>query len=231
MDYLTDEMTKQFSIRKLVELENFLDPKLANVIADDMIAIHNAGEDFVTSFPRPKEQHFSGTPNTKEFEELNKKAFEMAIQAHKSKPFSRFYYRQKTENNENILKLKKIFNSSNIVDLFSKICGFEIELLYAEPFVYRKNSFLGIHVDSIKQDRVVATILHLSRDWEEDDGGLYLYTDENGQLQKYVPKFNSIIISDVRNEEFPHAVTKVKTDKHRLTIVAWWILKSKTGDL
>jgi len=225
-DYNISEYNESFKKHKVVEIENFFDNTFANKLSKEMIDQHENGLDFATSFPFTKRQTHNGIPNLPENQEYIKEAHEFALKHYNDNEYSRFYYRISTTGpncTECLGSIKEMFKTSYFINKMKKITGLnELFLLYVEPFVYTKDCFLSIHTDSLKQNRVVAAVVHLSKDWEKEDGGVYIYSSESDKVNQYIPKFNNVLITDIRNEQLPHAVTIVKSSKPRLTIAAWF---------
>jgi Rps23 Pro-64 3,4-dihydroxylase Tpa1-like proline 4-hydroxylase len=224
-----DKLENDFKKNKIALISDFFSIEFAEKLRNDLVEQHLQGFDYATSYPRSPRQPHMGIINTPENQQIISDEYKIALEnfeKHDTNWYLRFFYRISTtgvNSTPTIRKIRDNLENPLFVNIIKKITGIpELYFLYAEPFVYTKGCFLGIHTDSPKQNRAVAIVIHLSENWSQDDGGVYFYTTSENQVGFFVPKFNTAVITDIRNEQLPHGVSMVKTDKIRLSITAWF---------
>jgi len=86
--------------------------------------------------------------------------------------------------------------------------------------MYSSGCFLGQHSDGVGS-RKIAFILNLSRNWPPDYGGCLTFLD-GGKWTVIEPKFNSLVLMDVR-EGGSHYVSQVASwvKNKRIAITGW----------
>jgi len=87
--------------------------------------------------------------------------------------------------------------------------------------IYDKGAFYEKHLDSFvgAKNRVVTTLLYLNEEWSEADGGeLILYDNNSKELEKILPKENTLLV--FLSDKFPHEV--LVTNKNRYSIAGWF---------
>ncbi|KAK7869148.1 hypothetical protein R5R35_006609 [Gryllus longicercus] len=91
---------------------------------------------------------------------------------------------------------------------------------------YSNSDYLLCHDDKC-EDRRIAFILYLNKEWKEDEGGaLQLFsTDDSGQpvevVRSIIPEFNKFVFFEVTDKSF-HQVAEVLTDNFRMTVNGWF---------
>ncbi len=86
---------------------------------------------------------------------------------------------------------------------------------------YEIGDFYEKHLDAFKskKNRIVTTVYYLNDDWNKADGGaLIVYDKEGKELQKILPKANTLVV--FLSEDFPHEVLSAK--KIRYSIAGWF---------
>ncbi len=87
--------------------------------------------------------------------------------------------------------------------------------------IYEKGAFYEKHLDAFKgsSNRKVTTLLYLNEEWNESDAGeLILYDENNREIQRVLPKGNTMLV--FLSDKFPHEV--LKTEKKRHSIAGWF---------
>lgn len=87
--------------------------------------------------------------------------------------------------------------------------------------IYEKAAFYEKHLDAFKgsSNRKVTTLLYLNEEWSEEDGGeLILYDEEDREIQRVLPKGNTMLV--FLSDKFPHEVLKTKKKRH--SIAGWF---------
>ncbi|XP_011877201.1 PREDICTED: prolyl 3-hydroxylase OGFOD1 [Vollenhovia emeryi] len=91
---------------------------------------------------------------------------------------------------------------------------------------YRDTDRLLCHDDNM-DDRRIAYILYLTKDWSQEDGGaLDIFdTDEEGWpreiVRSLIPEYNSFVFFEVEDNSY-HQVAEVLTDKCRWSLNGWF---------
>lgn len=93
----------------------------------------------------------------------------------------------------------------------------------AEFTLYIPGSRTPLHQDGCQSGRMCVILTYLSKDWKEDDGGLFKFTDIHGNIQEIKPEYGKSLILDFtdkfnneRNNLF-HEVTLVENNFWRYT--------------
>ena len=94
---------------------------------------------------------------------------------------------------------------------------------------FQPGHYLRPHNDNI-QDRRLAYIFYMSRDWQDEFGGELVVEGNDDELQKFRPLFNSLIIFDVKTHKrhYTAPITEAAKDYHRYTIGGWTTHKDTT---
>ena len=100
----------------------------------------------------------------------------------------------------------------------------ELNRLYAQATMYRAGSFLRVHDDQVPtEDRRVAYVINLTRDWRPDWGGLLHFCDDKLEVvDTFVPHYNSMSIFLVPQNHFVSQVAPFATGQ-RCAITGWLI--------
>lgn len=96
--------------------------------------------------------------------------------------------------------------------------------LYAQATLYAPGSFLRVHDDQVEaEDRRIAYVLNLTRDWHADWGGLLHFCDEQKEVvDTFVPHFNSLSLFTVPQNHFVSYVAPFAKGE-RQAITGWLI--------
>ncbi len=87
--------------------------------------------------------------------------------------------------------------------------------------IYEEDSFYEKHLDAFRgsANRVVTTLLYLNEEWDRtDEGELVLYDKNDTQLERLMPKGNTLLI--FLSDKFPHEVLRTKKKRH--SIAGWF---------
>ena len=100
----------------------------------------------------------------------------------------------------------------------------ELNRVYAQATMYRAGSFLRAHDDHVEaEDRRVAYVINLTRDWRPDWGGLLHFCDDKMEVvETFTPHYNSISLFLVPQNHFVSQVTPFATGE-RCAITGWLI--------
>ncbi|PCK32087.1 2OG-Fe(II) oxygenase [Pseudoalteromonas piscicida] len=114
-------------------------------------------------------------------------------------------------------------NSDAVQSCFSHISGQQIIHTSAQATRFIGGQYLTRHNDVVEAEgRVYAYVLSLSKNWHPDWGGLLQFFERDGTpTQSYAPKFNSLVVFDVRKI---HSVTYVTpfAKAPRLSVTGWF---------
>ena len=96
--------------------------------------------------------------------------------------------------------------------------------LYAQATYYAPGSFLRVHDDRVDaEDRRIAYVINLARDWRADWGGLLHFCDERMDVvDTFVPHFNSLSLFMVPQNHFVSYVAPFAQGE-RQAITGWLI--------
>ncbi|WP_457750086.1 2OG-Fe(II) oxygenase [Sulfurimonas sp.] len=92
--------------------------------------------------------------------------------------------------------------------------------------LYEAGDFYEKHLDAFKnsKNRVVTTVYYLNEDWNSSNGGeLVMYDINDVQIQKVVPKMNTLVV--FMSELFPHEVLRSHTKRN--SIAGWFRVDEK----
>jgi SM-20-related protein len=99
-----------------------------------------------------------------------------------------------------------------------------IKSLFAQATMYAPGSFLLIHNDEVEmENRRVAYVLNLTRQWRADWGGLLNFVDEDGDVtDTFFPHFNSMAVFKVPQSHFVSYVAPYAMGE-RCAVTGWLI--------
>jgi SM-20-related protein len=100
----------------------------------------------------------------------------------------------------------------------------EIDRVYAQATMYSRGNFLLIHDDHVEiEDRRVAYVVNLTRQWKPHWGGLLHFLDANGDVaDTFVPHFNSMSLFLVPQTHFVSYVAPY-AQAERCAVTGWLI--------
>lgn len=132
-------------------------------------------------------------------------------------------YQQKRDPGLLLHRVLEVFNSPGYLDAMRALTGDPgIRRVNAQATRYRPGHFLNFHTDADSHEgRRFAYVLNLSRDWQEDWGGLLQFVDDDGRVtDHFLPRWNSLSLFQV---PAGHAVSMVAPDAggDRLAITGW----------
>ena len=90
---------------------------------------------------------------------------------------------------------------------------------------YDPNHFLTVHTDTSGNDpqgRIAAHVISLTKDWDKNWGGRFIFCDEQGKTQEQrVPSFNTLSLFRVPRN---HRVSKIKeyAKGYRYSLFGWY---------
>jgi len=87
---------------------------------------------------------------------------------------------------------------------------------------YAEDCFLSKHTDEVNGK--LAFVLHLSKNWNPDWGGLYLNLKDESDIRVINPSFNKLVIFEVTEGISHHSVTQVVGNSlnERISISGWY---------
>ncbi len=100
----------------------------------------------------------------------------------------------------------------------------EVNRIYAQATMYAPGSFLLAHDDHVDaEDRRVAYVINLTRQWRPDWGGLLMFGAPDGSVQdSYFPHFNSLSLFAIPQTHFVSYVPPFAQGQ-RQAITGWMI--------
>lgn len=133
------------------------------------------------------------------------------------------------------LKLLYEFLKEDVMKWVSELTGSELTHISATCSLYSDTDYLLVH-DDLREDRVVAYILYLTRKegWDNKFGGaLQLFSkDEEGQpietVKEIWPHNNQFVFFPVSNETHHQVAEVTSKDDSRMTINGWFHCKNLT---
>lgn len=107
--------------------------------------------------------------------------------------------------------IKKIF-----VEYNNKFINYTFVTLYYE---WNRGSYIPCHIDS---NHIIAATLYLNKDWDIEDGGIFMYYENNNDdnLKCIFPKYNSLVLSE-RNEIHHVSLINYHAKEVRKTVQIW----------
>jgi SM-20-related protein len=120
--------------------------------------------------------------------------------------------------------LTAFLNSPDFKDFAGALVGHpNITKVDAHASNYQRGHFLTRHIDDgARKERRAAYTIGFSRDWQSDWGGLLLFLDENGDIQRGLkPRFNVLTVFDGLKL---HSVSAVSSfaPAGRLSVAGWF---------
>jgi len=227
------ELAHQFNADGRVRIANFLNTEIAERIRN--CCLNEIPYEYLT--------HVDGrnititademaTLNVSEKQELQNKVLAAA-----SKGIGFFYSgymmgrAQKDTDDENMKFMHSMFEYLNSDAMLSFICEItgrrDLKSADAQYTRYTSGQFLTRHRDDVtNEERQIAYVLSLSKDWHPDWGGLLLfYKDDGTPREAWAPTFNTMSIFDIRHV---HSVTYVTpfAKGRRLSLTGWFRAKA-----
>ncbi|WIT13724.1 2OG-Fe(II) oxygenase family protein [Paucibacter sediminis] len=100
----------------------------------------------------------------------------------------------------------------------------DINRVYAQATMYTRGNFLVVHDDHVDaENRRLAYVINLTRNWRADWGGLLHFTGPQGDvLESYFPHFNSLSLFRVPQQHFVSYVPPFAQGE-RTAITGWLI--------
>lgn len=128
---------------------------------------------------------------------------------------------------------REFFTSPQYKQLLYRITGQDYLLKTMFASRYQEGDFLTQHTDHLG-NRALAYVLHLSKDWKPEYGGLFLMLNAKDRMQvdkTFVPQFNTLLLFNVTAHNHPHVVTDVARGvKHaRISVAGWMKVDTKDG--
>jgi len=118
-------------------------------------------------------------------------------------------------------------NSEEFFQPIRQLAGIPtINRLYAQGTGYSAGHFLLVHDDEVPvENRRVAYVINLTRDWRPDWGGLLHFCDENRNIvETFYPHFNSLSVFLVPQDHFVSYVPPyAKGERYAIT---GWLIES-----
>ena len=111
------------------------------------------------------------------------------------------------------------------LSLMRRLSGIDdIGRVYAQATMYSRGSFLLAHDDHVEtEDRRIAYVINLTRNWRPDWGGLLHFTDAQGNvIDSFYPHFNSVSLFTVPQTHFVSYVPPF-AGADRFAITGWLI--------
>lgn len=89
--------------------------------------------------------------------------------------------------------------------------------IWPQLFVWSRGAYLPWHDD---HGRDFASTIYLNKQWDPDDGGIFLYKDTADAIRGELPEYNKMVINDSKLE---HHVTMIANmaKTHRISIQIW----------
>jgi SM-20-related protein len=222
-------LNDQFSKDRRVVIDNFLDKefieKLYKYYFNDMPkSLWSATYMPSYKFPHTWEWWQNIPINRYNMEQ----AYQYVCSARDSSMFSYFFYKtmpevMKTGDVGVYDETVKFFNSEIMIDFINKVTNLNVTT-GEKTFVsrYAENCFLSKHTDEVNGK--LAFVLHLSKNWNPDWGGLYLDLRDESNIKVVNPSFNRLVLFEVTNASSPHAVTQIVNNSlnERISISGWF---------
>ena len=155
-------------------------------------------------------------------------AYQHVCSARDSSAFSFFFYRtmltDAMKSNSVIYdETINFFNSSVMIKFINKVTNLNV-VTGEKTFVsrYAEDCFLSKHTDEVNGK--LAFVLHLSKNWNPDWGGLYLNLKDESDIRVTNPSFNKLVIFEVTEGISHHSVTQVVGNSlnERISISGWY---------
>ena len=115
-----------------------------------------------------------------------------------------------------------IINSDEFKEYLFNITGIKaFGKIDASGFIYSNCDYLLPHDDRL-ENRKIAYVLNLSKDFVKLGGGSLDFFNKNKIVKSIYPKFNTFTIFKVINGKTFHQVSEVLSDKKRISIAGWF---------
>ena len=118
------------------------------------------------------------------------------------------------------------FSSPKFLEYIEQITGVKnLKSIDMSGFIYSDTDYLLCHDDCL-EDRKIAYIYNLSKNFTETDGGTLQFFSVREKhpvkiAKSIVPTFNTLILFTVTRESF-HQVQEITSNKKRLTLAGWF---------
>ncbi|QOL27159.1 2OG-Fe(II) oxygenase [Thalassotalea sp. LPB0316] len=215
-------LTKQFSERGFVRIDNFLSLDDAEQLAK----YYQNELKFTNAFYTDNHNREATDEQIGALPLEEKRRLFQAIQNNAAQGVGFLYGRKKVELTDADLtaKLLKAMNSEALIKLVSEITS-KPELKYADGQAtkYRVGDFLTRHIDNLAgETRQIAYVVGLTKQWHPDWGGLLQFFEPSGEpTNSLAPSFNSLTLFDVNKV---HSVTSVANfaPRQRFSLTGWY---------
>lgn len=219
-----DKVKAHFSQDQRICIEDFCQPESALNIAKTLTEHTEFSYAYAVdnSYYNKTQQELKTLPSS-ERSKLQEKIMQQASQG------IGFWYGRKmikpqSENNEVLQQIHSLLNSKHVLQHVRHVSGYEdIICASAQATRYTPGCFLTRHRDVVEAEgRRLAYVLSFTDGWHPDWGGLLQFYEDNGTPREaWTPRFNSMVLFDVRHV---HAVTYVTpfASKPRLSITGWF---------
>ena len=223
------QFAREFAVDGRIRIDDILDPALAERVRDVCLnsvpfeyVSHVDGENIVI----PAESMATMVP-------ADAKALQNKILAAASKGVGFFYCGYMMDRahtnfkNEDMRLAHSMFdlvNSEDMLALINEITGRDDVLSAEAQFTrYTAGQFLTRHSDNLDSDtRRIAYVMAFSKRWHPDWGGLlHFYSDDGTPRDAWIPRFNSMVIFDVRHVHSVSYVTPFAAEQ-RLSLTGWF---------
>ncbi len=236
-DLNAEELAAQFSEDGRVRIENLLDPAIAERVRE--AARNDVPYEFLSNIDGrnvaiPSEE-------MAKFDAAQMQDFRNKMLDHASRGVGFFYcgymMARKLDDagNENLKFLHSVFeflNSDEMLSFISTVSG-RNDLKSADAHFTRftPGQFLTRHRDeNTNEQRRLAYVLSLSKNWHPDWGGLLQFFEDDGTPRNaWVPQFNTLSLFDIRHV---HSVTFIAPFalEPRLSVTGWFRAKGWQDD-
>lgn len=128
------------------------------------------------------------------------------------------------QTSEPLAEIYQWLRSAEVLNMVRTVTG-NVDLIApsAQITSFAPGDFLTRHRDEVtRENRRIAFVLNLTRDWHPDWGGLLQFFHDDGRTREaWPPQFNSLCLFDVKHV---HSVTCIApfTPKNRISISGWF---------
>lgn len=223
------DLASQFQAKSRLQVENFLDPKDAEKVFEMVNSCrhfkfkYNEGDKEV--FVKPMELKGMTERRLREF---GNRIFNTAQKGQ----FQYTYYscplsRETLSENQKLKPFGEVLDfldGKDMQNFLKTVTGEKVTGANAEVQWFKTDSFQttgdGLHR---REKRVLGYALEMTKDWNEDAGGVRFFKSKNGEVEDfYIPKFNSLTLFKVPMKNSISYITGYATGL-KLSISGWFL--------
>jgi Rps23 Pro-64 3,4-dihydroxylase Tpa1-like proline 4-hydroxylase len=217
-----DEYQTLFNINGFVRIENFLESNFLKFLLSEVM-----DQNFLNAFYVEGSNREASDKAIQDLPNDTKLDLYKAIHEQAANGLGFHYGRSKIVNDNSLQPYSNQYltelNNIEFINIVRKLTSIQnIHKVDGQITRYRSGDFLTRHNDNVKgENRIIAYVLCLSKDWHPDWGGMLQFYRNNGTPDIPLnPVYNSVVLFDVNKV---HSVTNIAqfAPTERYSVTGW----------